>query len=549
MDPVEVEKDLPGVDLRNIARALHKNLDSAGGDEGDRSRRRSCGLEVDEAIDGKLHRWKLPGARRLLLGRPRPRFDEVDAGQSRIHKGSDIGVATLAVAPVRIVYPLGAAAREKQDEDKGSMSHHSRGILPEGRVVAKMMPADYTDCRGHNPVIFPMSDEQETYTDTHSRDCGALVDEYERRLWDLTQLLEISKSLNSGLDYESLIRSYLHVCIGHMKVMRAALFVRGRLDSRDLVLHPGHIGIEVEPGLEYRVPEGHPILRLFAEHGRSYSFEQMLIALGPGADSDGVVAMLASLEPAIVAPLRSKNAVNGLLVLADRIQPDDITDGEREFLETSALLAGMAVNNAFLYEIATVDMMTRLKQRHYFLQRLQEEKDVADRRGHGFSVIMLDIDHFKRVNDQFGHLAGDAVIRAVADTVLSCMRQTDVAARYGGEEFIVLLPRTDCNQAHSLAERIRRAVSDLQVQVDGRTIRVTVSLGIAEYRSEESVRAVIRRTDAALYRAKTEGRNLARRAVDGSGATRGCVDSDDAPESDSGKEDGFLDASRIPGVL
>ncbi len=333
--------------------------------------------------------------------------------------------------------------------------------------------------------------------------CAQLVEAYERRLWDQSQLLEISKSLNSGLDYDSLIRSFLHVCMGHIKTMSAALFVRNHVDSRDLSLHAGYIGFDPDPKRTYEIPEGHPVLRTFGRHFRPLTLEE----LTDHVPADEIVAMLASLQPVILAPLRTKQTLNGILVLSDRLGFGPLSDTELEFLETSTGLAGMAVNNAFLYEVSTTDMMTSLKLRHYFLQRLQEEKDVADKRGHRFSVVMLDIDHFKSVNDTFGHIAGDELIRAVAGTLLATKRESDVAARYGGEEFIVLLPRTTCAQAFQLAERIRARIGDLVISSDGREITATVSVGVGEYRPEEPIRKLISRTDEALYRAKTHGRN------------------------------------------
>ena len=354
--------------------------------------------------------------------------------------------------------------------------------------------------------------------------CEDLVEAYERRLWDQSQLLEISKSLNSGLDYDSLIRSFLHVCMGHMKCMNAALFVRNRVDSRDLSLHSGYIGFDPNPNRSYEIPEGHPVLRAISRDFGPLTLED----LAEEVPQDDVFAMLASLKPVILAPLRTKQTLNGILVLSDRLGFGQLSKTELAFLETSTGLAGMAVNNAFLYEVSTTDMMTNLKLRHYFLQRLQEEKDVADKRNHTFSVVMLDIDHFKSVNDTYGHMAGDELIRAVANTLLATKRENDVAARYGGEEFIVLLPRTTCAQAFQLAERIRTRIGELCIRSDGHEIGATISVGVGEYQAEEPIRALIARTDEALYQAKNHGRNrseLARgNSMDG---ISGCGDEGD----------------------
>ncbi len=120
---------------------------------------------------------------------------------------------------------------------------------------------------------------------------------------------------------------------------------------------------------------------------------------------------------------------------------------------------------------------------------------------------MIDIDHFKRVNDTYGHGVGDLVIKALADTAAKMMRPTDILARYGGEEFIVTLPETDAEVATRVAERLRVALEQLVVPADGREVRFTISVGVATFFTGVPLDQAMERADQALYRAKEGGRN------------------------------------------
>ena len=120
---------------------------------------------------------------------------------------------------------------------------------------------------------------------------------------------------------------------------------------------------------------------------------------------------------------------------------------------------------------------------------------------------MADIDHFKKINDRHGHQAGDRVLAEVAQCLRKSVRDVDIGGRYGGEEFVVLLPETLPPQALLVAERVRHAVSDLKITSESERILVTISLGLAGDQSPESLSALIKTADAALYRAKESGRN------------------------------------------
>jgi two-component system cell cycle response regulator len=167
-------------------------------------------------------------------------------------------------------------------------------------------------------------------------------------------------------------------------------------------------------------------------------------------------------------------------------------------------------DNARLERLAHTDPLTQLLNRRALTDRLQQEMERAMRYDATLALLMVDLDHFKAVNDTHGHLVGDDVLRDVARLLRETIRTTDVAARYGGEEFLVLLPETDDGGAEAFAERIRVAVEAHPFEGSGgAALRLTASLGVAVFPAPRVVTAedLLVRADAALYRAKADGRN------------------------------------------
>ncbi|MBL0210507.1 MAG: GGDEF domain-containing protein [Holophagaceae bacterium] len=158
-------------------------------------------------------------------------------------------------------------------------------------------------------------------------------------------------------------------------------------------------------------------------------------------------------------------------------------------------------------EASRTDSLTGLPNRRGFLEATDGALARSRRSGKPVSIVLSDLDHFKRVNDSLGHAAGDAVLKAVAGAIRSPLRSQDVAARWGGEEFILLLPDTGKEGAVHAAESTRTAISELVIDLDGSRIQVTLSLGVAEHLTDRSIEETIAQADAALYKAKEEGRN------------------------------------------
>jgi len=193
----------------------------------------------------------------------------------------------------------------------------------------------------------------------------------------------------------------------------------------------------------------------------------------------------------------------------------NITDTEKNTYQLILEQALVVIENAYLYEKirlrSVTDELTRLYNRRYFFVRVNEECERVNRYGGGwFSVLILDIDHFKQVNDTYGHLAGDEVLREIAKILKTSVRSTDVPARFGGEEFIVLLPETDLQGGLKFAERIRKKIEEYTFKYKDKTIPVTVSIGVASGGCKDNNRlpdVIIGQADKALYKAKDTGRN------------------------------------------
>ncbi|WP_018936260.1 diguanylate cyclase [Thioalkalivibrio sp. ALJ24] len=169
--------------------------------------------------------------------------------------------------------------------------------------------------------------------------------------------------------------------------------------------------------------------------------------------------------------------------------------------------AALQEANQRLERIASTDPLTGIANRWYFLEVAERELLRRARNSSPVSLLMLDLDHFKQVNDTWGHPVGDRVLHAVADTLRDSLRPLDLSGRFGGEEFLVLLPGTHAEEAREIAERLRRAVAAMAIEHEGESVRVTVSIGVAISDGERDIDGLICKADNALYRAKSEGRD------------------------------------------
>ncbi|EMB21527.1 sensor domain-containing diguanylate cyclase [Treponema denticola] len=330
----------------------------------------------------------------------------------------------------------------------------------------------------------------------------------EKEIFDLKQLLQISKSLNSVLEFDRLIEAILYIVMAQLKTLGAAIFTKKSFDDNLFVLNRDHYGFDIIRDAQYSINVDHPLINFLDKSDSGCTPDE----ISKNIKTDKIVKDLFSLSPSFFVPLKAKNRMIGFLLLGEKMESShQFTDYEKNIIENIASLAAIAINNSQLLEMTTTDIMTHLKLKHYFFTLLMEHLYTINSSGEKketLSILMIDIDFFKNINDTYGHAAGDIVLEEVAKIIKSCTRNADTAARYGGEEFVVMLNNTSASAAMAVAERIRKSVEEKSIMYDGKKINVTISIGVSSYNFDlESAKSIVERADKALYESKQNGRN------------------------------------------
>ncbi len=186
---------------------------------------------------------------------------------------------------------------------------------------------------------------------------------------------------------------------------------------------------------------------------------------------------------------------------------------EVEIQKIESLISALIypLRNALLYkqavEKAYIDPLTGVNNRAAFDKSIEQEMEFSARHKHDLTLMMLDLDKFKDINDNYGHTVGDAILRSFADSIMKCLRGSDILFRYGGEEFSVLLRNTGTEGASLLAERMRKSVEEMEFEYNKIKVKTTVSIGLAQMQEGDSIIGMIERADELLYKAKECGRN------------------------------------------
>jgi len=223
-----------------------------------------------------------------------------------------------------------------------------------------------------------------------------------------------------------------------------------------------------------------------------------------------VKEFISNTKSLLCVPLIAKGEVIGVINITNKKHNKLFNQKDLEFITSLANQAAIAIDNAKLYELATKDGMTKLYIYRHFYTLLENEIRRCSRYKRNTSLIMMDIDNFKRINDTYGHLTGDIILKRLAATLQETVRKIDIPARYGGEEFVVILPETDKKDACVIAERIRKNIEQITVNIDDtRTLSPTVSIGVAQYTTDgQEPKELINAADTALYFSKHNGKNM-----------------------------------------
>jgi len=235
---------------------------------------------------------------------------------------------------------------------------------------------------------------------------------------------------------------------------------------------------------------------------RQFLYLTVLVLLSYG----GIIAYLTKYYP---GRINTQLEILAWVVLASILIWFSFIGGYINRLRSSVMRFNAELKQAMatIAELAIHDELTQVYNRRHIFTILQREKSLADRGKASFAVCMLDLDHFKQVNDTYGHMMGDIVLKTVAQTIEKNIRAADYLARYGGEEFILILTYPDVEDGLKCAERINRICAELQFAGLPESFRATISGGVTAYRSTESVDQLVKRADEALYCAKARGRN------------------------------------------
>ncbi len=213
-------------------------------------------------------------------------------------------------------------------------------------------------------------------------------------------------------------------------------------------------------------------------------------------------------NPEIIVPVKGLSGLYGIILFGPKVLGQEYSAEEITYIDRLTKFTSIGIQNNIHYEHSVREPKTGLYNHNFFVRRVEEETARAKRTGNPFSVIMLDIDKFKDLNDKYGHLAGDEIIFRLAAKLKQVLREEDLLSRFGGEEFMVLLPHTDRKAAWIASERIRTAVEEMETLYQDNLLKITVSLGIATFDdaySEED--NLLKRVDTALYKSKNNGRN------------------------------------------
>ncbi|MCD6398059.1 MAG: sensor domain-containing diguanylate cyclase, partial [Spirochaetaceae bacterium] len=293
---------------------------------------------------------------------------------------------------------------------------------------------------------------------------------------------------------------------------KAGLFIKPDIDSREYTLYRNYEGFNPDRKIKYAVNESSELIDIFKQNPQCYTMPELLSVIKKISD----LKSFTILEPTLIVPLINRGNLQGIIVLGERIIREAFLEDEKDFLVNLAGMAAIAIDNSVLFEISTTDMMTKLKLKHVLFQSLKTRFETEKT---PISLLMMDIDHFKNLNDTYGHSFGDIVLIKVAEELLGSLRLKDLAARYGGEEFVIVLNNMNVDDAKLVAERIRKRVESLEFIFNennrNEIVKTTISIGIARFNKSLDFlpEDLIKRADAALYDAKENGRNRVEMAV------------------------------------
>ncbi len=330
-------------------------------------------------------------------------------------------------------------------------------------------------------------------------------------LWDrlrekkaLAEFERLSQGTDPSIGLEELYILIMNSCIKGTKADAGSLFIFDE-KSKQLSLRTAW-GLD-EKIIEIIKEKGKEKMQLWKQQ----KLPQPIIDREKGESLPENFEGIPEIETGMCVPLTGREEkLIGLMTLHSKKKSHQFPDEDKRLFSTFAKYSSQAIENTMLYKstqhLSMTDGLTGLYNHRHFHEQLELEVKRAQRYDLNLSLIMIDLDHFKKFNDSYGHLEGDSLLRKIAQILKSSLRETDFVARYGGEEFAVILPETNKAGASFAAERVRKTLSEQTFGEVG--AKMTISLGVASYPDDAVLRTdLIKKADEALYRAKKEGRN------------------------------------------
>jgi len=332
-----------------------------------------------------------------------------------------------------------------------------------------------------------------------------LYEKSEQKVRELTTLYEISRAIASTLNLENVLNLAMKMINQLMSTKRCSILILDR-DGKEINTRVSQ-GLPEEILKEIKIDAQESVL--------NFVFRTKQPILIKNLEEDLFIKAFSNYKKEryltksfMSVPLNIKDQVIGVINVTDKINESAFNEDDLKLLVTLANQIASDVENARLYEMAVTDGLTEIFNHKYFQQHLEKDLERSKRYHEEISLIMIDIDFFKKCNDTFGHQEGNKILKTITSILKKSIREVDLLARYGGEEFGIILPCTPKSGACEIAERMREIVENTVFVLNGQQVHITISVGIATFPEDATLQFdLIRKSDMALYHAKKTGRN------------------------------------------
>lgn len=329
------------------------------------------------------------------------------------------------------------------------------------------------------------------------------LDEHQKQIQTLETILTHAWEIFTKDSVESIIE-YVKNCLDEMFIPENLVFIVRNQDNQEELDFFAYKNLKrIQCDIEMNSLE--PFSPFFIKYPATINFSLFEYKL----ENQEAISNLPEIGTELIVPIVGFSGLYGIILFGNKILGSEYTEFELKYIDKLMKLTSVAIQNSIHYQNSVRDMKTGLYNHSFFYSRLIEEASRANRYSKKFGILLLDIDHFKKFNDTYGHIAGDEILINIARTLQEKLRKADVIARFGGEEFIILVPETNKINLFLAAERIRTAIEEMRVTYEMNKLHVTISVGGACYSQYNDVNPdeLLVQADSALYTAKSQGRN------------------------------------------